>query len=91
MVKAQPMSSKDLLPTGTTIGAGEFKARCLQLMDDVAERHTEIVITKYGKPVAKLVPVEEEVPDSFGAMAGTVEYRGDIVAPDHESWPETTS
>lgn len=40
------------------IAAGEFKAKCLALLDDVAELGREIVITKRGKPVAKLVPIE---------------------------------
>ena len=70
-----------------TIPAGEFKARCLQIMDDVAETHAEVVITKYGRPVAKLVPVDGDVPDSFGAMAGSVIYlEEDVVSPDHEAW-----
>lgn len=84
------------MPTGNplkhaqaTIPAGEFKARCLKLMDEVAQQHREIVITKYGKPVAKLVPVDDEVDDSFGALRGSVIYREDITAPDHESWDET--
>lgn len=72
----------------STIAAGEFKARCLKLMDEVQERGVEFVITKYGKPVAKLVPVDGEIPDSFGCMRGTVEYRADIVGPDHESWDD---
>jgi prevent-host-death family protein len=71
-----------------SMGAGEFKTHCLRLMDEVAERHDEILITKYGKPVARLVPAEDEVPDSFGALAGTVRYRDDIVPPDHEAWDE---
>jgi prevent-host-death family protein len=74
----------------TTIGAGEFKARCLRLMDEVAERHTEIVITKHGRPVARLVPMDEEVPDSFGAFRGTVRKSGaDLVSPDPGAWGES--
>jgi len=73
------------------MAAGQFKARCLKLMDEVAEQHREVVITKYGKPVARLVPVEEEVPDSFGALRGSVVYHDDIVAPDHEPWDEDAS
>ncbi|HUF11728.1 MAG TPA: type II toxin-antitoxin system Phd/YefM family antitoxin [Longimicrobiales bacterium] len=69
-----------------TMGAGEFKTHCLKLMDEVAARHTEIVITKHGKPVAKLVPVDDEVPDSFGALRGATRVLGDIVSPDHEAW-----
>ena len=70
----------------TAIAAGEFKARCLKLMDQVRDKHTEIVITKRGKPVAKLVPVEDTVPDIFGRMKGTVTIHGDIVAPTGEQW-----
>ncbi len=44
--------------------ASEFKAKCLQLMDEVAENGGEIVITKNGKRVSKLVPYKEQ-PGSF--------------------------
>jgi prevent-host-death family protein len=43
-----------------SIGAGEFKQGCLALLDEVAEHHLQIVITKRGKPVAKLVPIESD-------------------------------
>jgi prevent-host-death family protein len=68
------------------IAAGEFKTHCLRLMDEVAEQHVEITITKYGKPVAKLVPAVEEVADSFGALKGSIRYVEDIVSPDHGAW-----
>ena len=42
------------------MGAGAFKQGCLALLDEVAERRVEVVITKRGKPVAKLVPIETE-------------------------------
>ena len=77
---------------GGTIPAGEFKARCLQIMDDVAETHSEVVITKYGRPVAKLVPLDDETPDSFGAMSGTVNYlEAELVSPDHQAWESTVA
>ena len=67
--------------------AGIFKAKCLQLMDDVEKYHREIVITKYGKPVAKLVPIEPEKPKPiFGCMKGTVKILGDIVSPTGVEW-----
>lgn len=53
-----------------TIGAGAFKQGCLALIDDVAETHTEIVITKRGRPVAKLVPFEEASVREAGVLAG---------------------
>ena len=70
----------------SSIPAGQFKAKCLKLMDEVRDRHCEIVITKRGKPVAKLVPFEQKRPDIFGCMKGTVTILGDIVGPTGEIW-----
>ncbi len=74
------------------IPAGEFKAKCLQLMDRVARSRESIVITKRGKPVAKLVPPDELEPRAplFGYMAGTAEIRGDIVNMPHLAWSALT-
>ena len=69
------------------IPAGEFKAKCLKLMDQVRESGREIVITKRGKPVAKLVPFKpKERPPLFGCMKGSIEILGDIIGPFHEEW-----
>jgi prevent-host-death family protein len=43
-----------------TIPAGAFKQGCLRILDEVAQTHREVVITKRGKAVAKLVPVQQE-------------------------------
>jgi prevent-host-death family protein len=66
-----------------TIPAGAFKARCLAIMDEVAAKRESVVITKRGKPVAKLVPVSQEKDDIFGFFngKGTIEIKGDIVSP----------
>lgn len=64
-----------------TIAAGAFKARCLAMMDEVAARRETVVITKRGKPVAKLVPVESSDENIFGFAIGKVEIAGDIVGP----------
>jgi len=74
------------------IPAGEFKAKCLQLMDRVARSREPIVITKRGKPVAKLVPPDDLEPRTplFGYMAGTAEIRGDIVNVPHLEWSALT-
>ena len=50
-------------------------------MDDVQARHETIVITKHGKPVAKLVPVEPQGDDIFGFLRGKVTITGDVVSP----------
>jgi len=56
------------------VAAGEFKAHCLALLDEVAETGKEIVVTKRGKPVAKVVPIEP--PKS---LKGSVKFLGDII------------
>jgi len=69
--------------TAKTMAAGEFKAKCLSVMDEVRDRRTPVTITKNGKPVAQLVPiVDTEQPDPiFGFMRGRMKIVGDITAP----------
>ncbi len=72
-----------------TVAAGEFKARCLQLMDEVNEQGTEITITKHGRPVARLVPTKRKLrtpSEIYGAMAGMITILGDIEAPIDVEW-----
>ena len=70
-----------------TVPAGQFKARCLSLIDQVNQTHQVITITKRGKPVARLVPLEVEKPRRlFGSFAGHVVEEGDIVSPTGEAW-----
>jgi prevent-host-death family protein len=55
------------------LSAAEFKATCLELMDRVRETGVEYVVTKHGKPVAKLVPYTDPLKKPlFGSMKGTV-------------------
>jgi prevent-host-death family protein len=62
------MDSKHEVP------AGEFKTHCLALLDEVAETGREIIVTKRGKPVARVVPIE--APKS---LEGSVTVLGDIM------------
>jgi prevent-host-death family protein len=60
------------------IAAGEFKAKCLSLIDQVNETGRELIITKRGKPTAKLIPFAAPNIDSFfGRLKGIVEIVGD--------------
>ena len=68
------------------IQAGKFKARCLKLMDKVYRTKKRIVITKRNKPIAQLVPIEEEKASLFGKMKGSVHILGDILEPIDEIW-----
>lgn len=64
------------------IGAGKFKSICLELMEKVKESGEEIIITKHGEPVCKLVPIEKKVTHPlFGSMRDEVKILGDIVNP----------
>lgn len=68
------------------IPAAQFKAKCLQIMDEVNRLHTEVVITKHGQPVAKLVPYEKTQPKLFGKLEGSLHICGDVLAPIDEVW-----
>lgn len=73
------------------IDAAEFKAKCLKLIDEVTATREPLVITKHGKPVAQLVPIVDEAPNSrFGYMQGTVTILGDIVNVPHDPWAAET-
>jgi prevent-host-death family protein len=63
------------------IAAGKFKAKCLGLLDEVQTSGQEIVVTKYGKPVAKVVPVDEKDTERWKSLKGTVKINDDIVKP----------
>jgi prevent-host-death family protein len=68
------------------IPAGEFKARCLALMDEVQRSGSEYIITKRGVPVARLLPATAERRPLLGSLKGTVSTVGDIVSPLDEPW-----
>ncbi len=77
----------------TTIPAGEFKAKCLKLMDLVNERQIEMTITKHGKAVAKLVPAERHKSPRqiYGALADRTVILGDLEAPLDIKWDAAES
>lgn len=64
-----------------TVPAGSFKVHCLKIMDEVQSKREAVLITKRGKPVAKLVPVEQAKDDIFGFFKGKITINGDIVSP----------
>ncbi len=70
------------------ISASDFKNRWHEYLDEVVQARREVIVTRYGRPVARLVPYEdaESSPGIFGCLAGTVTIQGDIVAPSGESW-----
>ncbi|MEZ4219897.1 MAG: type II toxin-antitoxin system Phd/YefM family antitoxin [Polyangiaceae bacterium] len=69
--------------TPRKIAASEFKARCLGVLDEVRATGAEVVITKRGEPVARLVPIGKAQASLRGAWKDIARVRGDIV---HVDW-----
>lgn len=69
-----------------TMSASEFKATCLEVMDDVARTHGEVIVTKHGRPVIRVSAADVQIASPWGALAGSVVRHGDIVSPDDALW-----
>ncbi|HET6764907.1 MAG TPA: type II toxin-antitoxin system Phd/YefM family antitoxin [Longimicrobiaceae bacterium] len=79
-------AARFMTPPAEWVSAGDFKTRCLQLIEQVRQERTEVVVTRYGKPVARLVPYEGAPVSAVGHLAGTVLSYGDLVSPVGEDW-----
>lgn len=66
--------------------ASEFKAKCLKLMDEIAETGESVVITKNGRPVSRLVPYVDKPATLFGIHRESIEITGDILSPIDGDW-----
>ena len=80
------MATHDTEQSIKTVKASEFKAKCLKLMDEVAESGEEIIITKNGKPVAKLTPHKERRGAPFGRYRDVIQIHGDLDEPLGIEW-----
>ena len=63
------------------IAAGEFKAKCLAILDEVSMTEQSLIVTKRGKPVAKIIPCEESP-----SLIGSILYEGDLISPIDAQW-----
>ena len=61
-----------------TIGAAQFKEHCLAILDEVGPEG--IVVTKHGKPVAKLIPIQADSAELIGSLKDEIEVKGDILS-----------
>lgn len=69
------------------ISAAEFKAKCLKIMDTIHHTREEVVITKRGKPIARLLPTGTPSRKSpFGCMQGQASSNDDLIQPTGEVW-----
>jgi prevent-host-death family protein len=69
-----------------TMGAGSFKVHCLAVMDEVQAKRQAVVITKHGKPVAKLVPADKPTDEIYHFLRGKGAVVGDVISPAVEDW-----
>jgi prevent-host-death family protein len=72
------------------VAISEFKAKCLSLLEQVQKTKKPILVTRFGKPIAEVVPASPKpgAGDWVGSMKGTFEILGDIVSPanDEQDW-----
>ncbi len=73
------------------LGAAEFKATCLEVMDEVERLGIEVTITKHRRPVAKLVPASNETKGFCGSLPGSIVWAGDLISPIGEVWEADAS
>ncbi len=73
-------------PATTTISATEFKATCLELMDEVARTGAEVIVTKHGRPVVRVSAIRLESASPVGWMAGSHALLGDLLSPEQTFW-----
>lgn len=88
MVTTMVTKSRGAVPG--QISAAEFKATCLDLMDEVDRTGASIVVTKRGRAVAQLAPIRARVRSAFGLLEGRIVVRGDIIDPIDATWNATT-
>lgn len=81
-----------LMLASREIGAAEFKAHCLEIMDEVERLGAEVTITKHRTPVARLVPVPHRKPRPFcGSLKSMIISIGDVVSPLDVTWTNDES
>ena len=80
-------ASAPMLPGEKCIAASKAKAQLLELLHTVDRKQESVIITRRGRPVARLIPIEPRRPsDIFGCMKGTFRITGDVVGPEPDVW-----
>jgi prevent-host-death family protein len=69
-----------------TLAAGKFKAQCLALINHVAQSHEPIVVTKHGKPMVKVIPIDSKKDNGEKPLKNAAIFIGNIVSPIDEEW-----
>jgi len=69
-----------------TIQSGKFKTHCLSLLNEVSKKKHTIIVTKYGKPIAQLIPISDSNEVIKNPLKGSIVFEKDIVKPVGEKW-----
>jgi len=69
-----------------TISTSELKARCSRVMRDVVSKRSSVIVTLRGRPIAKIVPLDETPASLFGYAKGSVKILDDIIEPIDVEW-----
>ena len=79
------MAKKRTSPS-SEVSTSQLKARCSEIVERVAQRREAIVVTRRGRPVARLVPIEDERETLFGFARGVITVQGDLLEPIDVAW-----
>ena len=69
-----------------TIPASEFKVHCLAFLKEVSQKQKTIVVTQYGKPIAKLVPIMNEIEQHSNPLKDSILFEKNIIDPIDVEW-----
>lgn len=78
--------SKAAVNRAARISASQFKATCLELMDEIARTGCDVVVTKRGQPVVRVSAAAQHAKSPWGFLRGTIVRHGDIVSADDAHW-----
>jgi prevent-host-death family protein len=69
-----------------TVTATKFKTHCLTLLEEVRQTRQPLLVTRHGKPVAKISPYTPKRSEQLNSLKGSVLFEGDIISPLEEKW-----
>lgn len=72
-----------------TIPAGQFKTHCLSLLDEVSQNHETLIVTKHGKPVAQIIPIDTNQNEVENPLKNSIVFEKDIISPIEDVWEAT--
>lgn len=64
----------------------EFKSHCLEILNNLEQTQSSIIITKRNKPIATVSPFSKSTPSIFGIFKNQIEIKGDIISPIDDEW-----